>query len=128
MFSLKPSMTLTPRRDNMLIDMDITSKKEKQLLMTMKLKRSEMLLTEENDKTHQKRQKVTVNANAIVNNKEKTNKVISKSLTTKDLKPKTNFPLVCNNTTRRSNLTTNNHKYKKRPLNFQQNANSFVYK
>ena len=111
---LKPSTTTTPvpeKRITNLLNMDITSTKDKRLLFTQRNKRSD--LTIDQDQEILKRNKTSHKEN---------NKILkitknSKSLAHKQpLKPKQEISIENKKKMKRNNLSTNNHNFKKRLL------------
>ena len=111
---LKPSTTTTPvpeKRITNLLNMDITSTKDKRLLFTQRNKRSD--LTIDQDQEILKRKKTSHKEN---------NKILkitknSKSLARKQpLKPKQEISIENKKKMKRNNLSTNNHNFKKRLL------------
>ena len=113
---LKPSLTLSPMRENKsnLLNMNITSKKERRILMTARNKRSELLVNNEIAKNTEKRKKMSKIENEIKTIKKQN---LSNSLTFKNIKSKFSISVEKNKKASRNNLSTNNHNFKKRPLN-----------
>ena len=124
---LKSSLTLSPMRENIsnLLTMNITSKKERRILMTARNKRSDLLILNNNEiaKNTEKRRKQCKIENEIKTIK---NQKQSNSLSHKVVKSKFYISVEKNKITSRNNLSTNNHNFKKRRLN-SKNVNLFFY-
>ena len=117
MFALKHSMTFTPRRDNLF--MNIFSDKEKLLLpMTVK-KRSEFISSHDKEKPLEKRKKQSQTSRPAKRVNSRLEQTRFHSISHKEIRSRLGFAI---DRKLRSNFSTNNHKYRKRPLGFETKA------
>jgi len=119
---LKP-MTMTPviTKKSSNYNMDITSNKEKKLLLTRRNKRSDIV--SDNGVAINKRKKPLL-AGEIIKNK-----IIneSKSLARLPVKSKKAISIDREKKLKRNNLSTNNNNYKRRPLNESNSRKKIVF-